>query len=175
MKFKPIEDYIKLPLVDRKSHIDLKSKCVEIGGKDSRHYRGLLAWHLGTTIPNGMKIHLCHACNNHSCSNPNHLYWGTAKENTSDTILNGKWKSIYDSSVAKYGKEYYYNLIKDGCSRGGKASKGKTKYTDEKKNEIKQKISGIDLSQRGSLLLVATKLSCTTQHAGRILKKVGLK
>lgn len=123
MKFKSIEKYMQLSLEERQSHIDLKSKCVKIGGQDSRHYRGLLAWYLGTTIPSGMKTYLCHACNEHSCSNPNHLYWGTAKENTADSIKCGRWKSIRERSIEKYGKEKYMEMQKEASRKGGKGNR----------------------------------------------------
>ena len=29
---------------------------------------------------------MCHACNNGKCSNPKHLYWGTASENRMDRV-----------------------------------------------------------------------------------------
>lgn len=82
--FIPIADYILRPKAERQAHLNLEEACVEIGGR-STNYRGLLAHHLGTTIPKGMKIHLCHACNNEKCSNPRHLYWGTAGENMDDS------------------------------------------------------------------------------------------
>lgn len=157
---------------DRQSHLNLRSKCVMIGGMDSRHYRGLLAWYLGTTIPSGMKIYLCHACNNHKCSNPNHLYWGTAKENSDDARKSGNLKSIYEFSIAKYGKENYNKMMREAFQRGGRANRGKTKYSEEKKNEIRNKISDIDLSKRGALGLVAKRLDTTPQGAGKILKKI---
>ena len=166
---------MKLSLEERQSHIDLKSKCVEIGGQDSRHYRGLLAWYLGTTIPSGMLIVLCHACNNHSCSNPNHLYWGTAKENTADAFACGKMKSIREFSIAKYGIEKYAKIHSAYSRKGGLAARGKTIFTEEKKNEIKKKISKIDLSKRGSVGKVAKSLDITPQYASRLLKKIGLK
>jgi hypothetical protein len=86
----PIEVYIARTRAERTSHLVLDSPCTTIGG-DSRMFKGLLAHHLMTTIPDGMrKIHLCHACNNRHCSNVRHLYWGTASDNVKDTVANGK-------------------------------------------------------------------------------------
>lgn len=82
--FIPIEEYMKRTKPERQQHLLLNEPCIEIGGTSSR-FRGLLAHSLGTTLPSGCKIHLCHACNNGKCSNPNHLYWGTAKENQDDS------------------------------------------------------------------------------------------
>ena len=65
--FTKIEDYILKNREDRRSHLKLDEDCIEIGGYDSREYRGLLAHFLKTTIPTYRKIILCHACNNHNC------------------------------------------------------------------------------------------------------------
>lgn len=70
---------------ERQSHIDLSENCIERGGCSTNH-KGVLAQYLETTIPNGKKAFLCHACNNENCSNPKHLYWGTPKENVQDAI-----------------------------------------------------------------------------------------
>lgn len=39
------------------------------------------------------KPYACHKCHNVACINPSHLYWGSASQNTSDTIKRlGVWK-----------------------------------------------------------------------------------
>ena len=76
----------------RQEHLRLDESCIERGGESYQH-RGVLAEYLNTTIPDGHKIHLCHACNNGRCSNPRHLYWGTAIENAIDAVLCGARKS----------------------------------------------------------------------------------
>lgn len=111
----------------RQSHLDLNQDCIEIGG-DSRIFRGLLAHHLGTTIPTGHKILLCHACHNAKCSNPQHLYWGTAKENVQDNIENGK-----------HHKPHAWTS--KASSLGGKAGGGHNKFSDD---EIGYRISIIE-------------------------------
>ena len=60
------------------------------------YLKGLLAHLRDTTIPSGHKIHVCHACNNAMCSNPNHLYWGTAQENRLDFAATGNDKTIWE-------------------------------------------------------------------------------
>lgn len=91
--FTPILDYIELAREIRRSHLDLISPCIEIGGKGSTEYRGLLAHYLKTTIPTKIKpkIMICHACHNPKCSNPVHLYWGTTVDNRIDMKDCGKW------------------------------------------------------------------------------------
>lgn len=97
----PIEDYILKSKEERQSHLDLTSKCIEIGG-NSTQFKGLLAHHLKTTIPKKSPL-LCHACHNAKCSNPNHLYWGTPRENIDDGISNGTIKTVWQRMVDKHG------------------------------------------------------------------------
>jgi len=80
-----IYQYIKLPKDVRTEHLNLDTACIERGG-GSTYCKGLLAHLLETTIPKGHMIHVCHACNNSKCSNPEHLYWGTASENRRDRV-----------------------------------------------------------------------------------------
>ena len=85
-----IEEYITQSKTERQKHIDLTDPCVERGGPQkgglSSYCKGLMAHLLDTTIPSGHKIHVCHACHNSACSNPNHLYWGTPSENKMDGV-----------------------------------------------------------------------------------------
>lgn len=121
--FEDIYYYMEKPLSERQAHLRLEEPCVMIGGTNSSHFRGLLAHALKTTIPSGMKIYLCHACNVHLCSNTNHLYWGWAKENTADTKKAGTWASIADRSKLKYGEEEYRRRMKLAQVNGGKANR----------------------------------------------------
>lgn len=80
-----IYDYILKPKQLRQEHLDLDEACIERGG-GSTYCKGLLAHLLETTMPSGHMIHVCHACHNGLCSNPRHLYWGTASENRQDRV-----------------------------------------------------------------------------------------
>ena len=115
-----IEEYITQSKADRQKHIDLTDPCVERGGPQkgglSSYCKGLMAHLLDTTIPSGHKIHVCHACNNEKCSNPKHLYWGTAQENRLDQ---GHNTSPWDRMVEKYGYE-------EACRMNAKGKKGNT-------------------------------------------------
>jgi len=80
----PLPKYMELSLEKRQSHINSDSPCLELGC-NSKDSRALLAIFLNTTAEKmGTKGMLLHTCNNPKCSNPEHLYWGTAKENLAD-------------------------------------------------------------------------------------------
>lgn len=99
-----INEYMKRPLHDRQIHLDLLEVCLERGGM-STYFKGLMAHYLNTTIPSGMKIQICHACGNAKCSNPKLLYFGTPKENYSDSVKHGTSKNPWQRAVEKYGIE----------------------------------------------------------------------
>lgn len=137
-----IEEYILLPLTERQAHLKLFDPCLERGGPNngglSSYCKGLMAHILDTTIPSGHKIYICHACNNEKCSNPNHLYWGTAKENWNDGIVSNRIRpNIWENTVAKYGidkaREMVQNNGREARVRGGKASKGRVLSEEHKK------------------------------------------
>lgn len=136
-----IEDYIKLSQEQRQQHLNLNEDCIMRGGQ-SMYLKGLLAHILGTTIPSGKKIHVCHACHNELCSNPNHIYWGTPSENVLDAYDNGK-KTIWESMVEKYGEAKAREMQrrpKEVASKGGKKNKGISK-TEAHKKKISNAIS----------------------------------
>jgi hypothetical protein len=130
-----IEDYIAQPKEVRQAHLKLNEPCLERGG-NSENFRGLLAHVLDTNIPKGQKIHLCHACHNAACSNINHLYWGTSKENTQDRIENGG-KTPWEMVVDKYGydRACAMNAGRNIGNTYGSANKGVPK-TEEHKAKI---------------------------------------
>lgn len=129
---KNIYEYIELPKEERQTHLKLDEACVERGA-GSYYFKGLLAHFLDTTVPTGHKIHLCHACHNGKCSNPHHLYWGTAQENKLDQKENGE-KTIWQRMVEKYGLEEAKKLVGSGNkSAGGKANAGKPKSEEHKR------------------------------------------
>jgi hypothetical protein len=103
MTFKNINEYMTLPVEERRQHLDLSSDCIIIGG-GSQQFRGLLAHYLKTTISTKQEALLCHACNNAKCSNVAHLYWGTFSENLQDSYAAGR-KTIAEQMQAKYTEE----------------------------------------------------------------------
>lgn len=128
-----IEEYITQSKAERQKHIDLNDPCVERGGPAkgglSSYCKGLLAHLFDTTIPSGHKIHVCHACNNEKCSNPKHLYWGTAQENR----LDQQKDSVWDRMVKKYGLETARNMQRQQGNTNGSGNKGKSKSEEHKK------------------------------------------
>ena len=101
--YEDIRKYLERPLSERQSHLNLEEDCIEIGG-DSRTSRGLMAHTFKTTL-NWHKAHVCHACGNSKCSNVNHMYWGSPKENHADQRIHGTYSSPYQRMVNKYGED----------------------------------------------------------------------
>jgi hypothetical protein len=125
-----IEEYILLSKEDRQKHLRLDEPCIERGGQ-SMYLKGLLAHLHETTIPSGKKIHVCHACHNGKCSNPNHVYWGTASENKLDANANGA-TSIWERMIVKYGIEEATKLNKRAGNTNGSGNLGKSKSKEHR-------------------------------------------
>lgn len=135
-----ILEYIKLPKEERQKHLKLDESCLERGGQ-SMYLKGLLAHLQDTTIPSGKKIHVCHACHNAKCSNPNHLYWGTASENKIDANSNGA-KTIWQAMVDKYGLEKARAIQSRIGNKNGTGNKGKPKSEDHKRKIAENRKGG---------------------------------
>jgi hypothetical protein len=128
------KEYMSRSKTERQAHLNLTENCVERGGNSTNH-RGVLAQYLDTIIPMGRVAVLAHACNNAKCSNPNHLYWATDKENVvEDGAKFGTHKSPWQRQVDKYGYEEACKLNARGDkTAGGRANKGKPKTEEHKK------------------------------------------
>lgn len=171
MKFESIDIYILKDKTERQKHLQLNTNCIEIGGTDSRNYRGLLAHYLKTTIPFGKKILLCHACNNHKCSNVNHIYWGTNSENVKDAYDCGanSGDKIRLSLINKYGSEEAW---KKQLSKQGKKAKGKILYPEVVKKRIELiKNSNIDFSKWGWVQKVSDVTGMRHQKINKFFKQ----
>ena len=127
---KLIEEYITLPKEARQQHLKLDEACIERGA-GSFYFKGLLAHQLDTTVPTGHKIHLCHACHNAKCGNPNHLYWGTAQENRLDQVENGG-KTIWERTVEKHGIDKARELNSRAGNTNATGNKGQAKSVEHK-------------------------------------------
>ena len=171
-----MKDYIKNSREKRREHLKLDESCIEIGGYDSREYRGLLAHHLKTEIPTheNIKIMLCHACNNPKCSNVNHLYWGTTKDNTIDSIEAGTWKSFYQRTVDKYGETKAKEMQRKNSSKGGKTNKGRKLLSNKIETKYIITIKKYLPIQRGDITKIGGELKISHTLVRRLIKKYNL-
>lgn len=119
--YRRIEEYMQQGREERRAHLKLKTPCVAIGGT-SGMFKGLLAHHLKTMVPHRSSVMLCHACNNGGCSNVDHLYWGTAKDNHIDSVEAGTYKRVF--------------IDKEHASALGKRYGGMNKLSDDRIREI---------------------------------------
>lgn len=64
-------------------------------GSGGKHGRTLLASRVMWTLLRGNpgRMRICHTCDNPPCVNIGHLYKGTAKQNTADSIAKGRFKN----------------------------------------------------------------------------------
>lgn len=165
-----INEHIALARELRRKHLNLTTSCDlrGVGSGGSKEFRGLLAHFLGTTIPSGRWIILCHACHNKECSNPLHLYWGTPKDNHVDQVENGTAATIFERLQRKYSKDE----LKEVLSRGGKKNAGKVsprKITNAEVKKRKLIISKYDRNIRGWLGQCATELGISHTQLRRFL------
>lgn len=144
--FTPIERYMEKPLEERRRHLDLSKPCFCIfenpqNCNTNQSHRGILGWVLKTTLPRGHKYHLCHACNNHWCSNPYHQYWGTVTENHQDQVQAGTWSNITERTRRKHGDEFMEDFYRRVGSLGGKAGRGRV-LTKEHREALSLSLKG---------------------------------
>jgi hypothetical protein len=170
--FQSIDEYMLKDRNERRNHLDLDQQCMEIGGTGSKEYKGLLAHFLKTTIPtNNRMIHLCHACNNPWCSNPNHLYWGTPKDNLRDSIECGTYKPIFQRSVEKYGIVKALEMVRKQDHSGRES---KAKLTDEELLKYENVLRTHDVTKWGWKTKAAKELGISHTHVKRIAVRLGL-
>ena len=170
--FTPIELHMQLSRNDRRKHLKLEENCLMIGG-GSKEYRGLLAHHLKTTIPSGKDIVLCHACHNGKCSNVNHLYWGTQRDNFSDQIENGSVQSIKERMISKYGESGYHDIVSESTRKARAVSREVNMLSSEQWESIKNAIDSVPRG-RGRISKLTFILNVSHTQVRRYMKKLGL-
>jgi hypothetical protein len=75
------------------------------------------------------KLHACHTCRNKNCVNPDHLYWGTAKENVADSIRDGTRRDTKGENCGTAKLTAIQVLeIRDKHSKGDKQNKIAKEY-----------------------------------------------
>lgn len=112
----PIDKYVfeQLKLIFKESYIkDKQTGCwLWLGylGKDGygelyAFNKRILAHRFSYELFNGKfnkELLVCHSCDNPKCVNPNHLWLGTCKENTQDSMKKGRKNYLFgDSNPAK--------------------------------------------------------------------------
>jgi len=82
------------------------------------------------SIPDGMLI--CHTCDNRSCCNPDHLWAGSAKDNSDDMFSKGRrngWLKVTDDQALHIRQEYDdLPLSKSGKKKRGEVSRLANQY-----------------------------------------------
>lgn len=100
-------------------------------------HREMLKFHTGLNPDN--KTLACHKCDNPKCINPEHLFWGTPKENSQDMVKKGRGADTKS------------------------AARARSKLTEENISEIRL------LRKNGSELLeIAGKFSISFQQVSKI-------
>ena len=168
--FQDIKQYITKTREERQNHLDLTEPCIVLGG-GSGECRALLAHYLKTTIPIHQKIHLCHACHNHYCSNPKHIYWGTYLDNARDAKLNPKYVSFPDRIKNKMSEEKYNKYVKRSSSNGGKCSKSTVYRTINEILEIRKMFLDNDCSKFGWIQKLVKKYNISHTQIRKLYKK----
>ena len=170
MSFVDIEEYMKKDRDERRSHLDLEEPCVEIGG-DSRQFRSHLAFHLGTTLPRGMRVHLCHACNNDRCANPKHHYWGNPSDNLIDQYEAGTRKSAWEYKVANHGLEKAREMQRKLASKAGKVGGGHNKLSKAEIAHRRKIIIECQPHRYGWVARASKALGVSHTHVRRLVKE----
>ena len=81
---------------------------IRVAGKNLRAHRLSAEMHKQSPVPKG--VHVCHSCDNPSCVNPDHLWFGDNSKNQVDCVRKGRrrnQKMLLEDVV--YAKRAYFN------------------------------------------------------------------
>lgn len=139
--------YVRIPLEERFwNHVDKTSDCwIWTGPKRTTGYGQTHVWHktrwkleqahrvawelTNGPIPSG--IFICHTCDVRLCVRPDHLFLGTARENTRDMVRKGRARGGRHIGAANYFAQH------PEISRGER--NGRAKLTEQQVTEIRQR------------------------------------
>jgi len=71
----------------------------------------------------GRSMHVCHACDNPPCCNPYHLWLGTARDNTMDSLSKGRWQVGVQRKNAKLNDAAVIEILSSPMSARALARK----------------------------------------------------
>jgi hypothetical protein len=108
-------------------------------------------------IPEGLFV--CHKCDNGKCVRPDHLFLGTAQDNTDDMVRKGRY-------VANPG-ERHYTYRKPELIRKGEAHPGVTLT-----NEIVREIRASYIPRKVTLLTLGKKYGVSYSLISQIIRRV---
>lgn len=168
--FVDITEYMQKSREERRAHLVLDDACIMLGGT-SYQFRGLLAHHLKTTLPStGTRISVCHACNQGGCSNVQHLYWGTDRDNHLDEVSAGRYKTFHEKIINKLGpegaKQHYVAAAKHRRSFGNRFT------VPVSYEHYRESFQAVDRTQRGWKAKLARELNISCTHVTRIQRQL---
>lgn len=120
-------------------------------------------------------LFVLHACDNRSCTNPDHLFLGTAKDNMQDMIKKGRNKTLRgeDCSYSKLNNEIVLGIlekVKNGISTSIIA--GDYNITSKYVNEIKRGNKWAHVGDRTEIPVIeSNKIIMNEEKVSEIRKK----
>lgn len=138
-----LTEYLQKSREERTSHVDLNTPCnLDQKGRLKGKQALLSLLGLEDDVENWTqgKVHLCHLCDHHSkngwCSNPLHLYVGTASENSLDVPEDVR-KSSWAAALEARNREKDENGKSVNAVLAGKAgAEGRNREKDERGRSV---------------------------------------